>query len=63
MLRTISIGSTLQVQGVSVGTAPDGKLLVRVGKSVYAGHPVPRWSDLKGVSSAQGSEPANLNAS
>jgi hypothetical protein len=63
MIRTISIGSTLQVQGTSVGIAPDGRLMVQVGKVVYSGQPVPRWSDLTGVSKALGSEPANLNAS
>jgi hypothetical protein len=63
MIRTISIGSTLQVQGTSVGNAPDGRLMVQVGKVVYAGQPVPRWSDLKRASAALGSESANLNAS
>ena len=62
MIRTISIGSTLQVQGTSVGVAPDGRLMVQVGKVVYSGQPVPRWSDLKREASAQGT-PANLNAS
>ena len=63
MIRTISIGSTMHVQGTSVGVAPDGRLMVQVGKVVYSGQPVPRWSDLKRVSAAPGSEPANLNAS
>jgi hypothetical protein len=63
MIRTISIGSTLQVQGKSVGIAPDGRLMVQVGSVVYAGPPVPRWSDLKQAPAAQGAEPANLNAS
>lgn len=63
MIRTITIGSTMQVQGTSVGVAADGRLMVQVGKVVYSGQPVPRWTDLKGLSSASGSEPANLNAS
>jgi hypothetical protein len=63
MIRTISIGSTLHVQGTSMGIAPDGRLMVQVGQVVYSGQPVPRWSDLKRASAAQGSEPANLNAS
>jgi hypothetical protein len=42
MLRTITIGSCVQVQGIAVGTSADGKLLVRVGDKVYAGNPVPR---------------------
>ena len=63
MIRTISIGSTLHVQGTSVGIAPDGRLMVQVGKAVYSGQPVPRWTDLQGGPSAKGSESANLNAS
>ncbi len=42
MLRTISIGSSLQVQGIAVGTATDGKLMVQVGDKVFVGQPVPR---------------------
>jgi hypothetical protein len=41
MLRTISIGSTLQVQGVPVGHTPDGRLMVRDGSRIFAGQPVP----------------------
>lgn len=63
MIRTISIGSTLHVQGTCVGIAPDGRLMVQVGQVVYSGQPVPRWSDLKRASAAESSEPANLNAS
>ena len=63
MIRTISIGSTVHVQGTSVGITPDGRLMVQVGKVVYSGQPVPRWSDLKRATSTPGSEPANLNAS
>jgi hypothetical protein len=63
MIRTISIGSTLQVQGTSVGMAADGRLLVRVGKVVYAGQPVPRWSDQSANLAPKRSEAANVNAS
>jgi hypothetical protein len=45
MLRTITIGSTLQVQGIPVGSTPDGRLMVRDGDRIYTGHPVPRWTD------------------
>ncbi len=58
MLRTISIGSTLQVQGVPVGTATDGRLIVRVGEAVFAGQPVPRWTDV-----ARGAQVPVVNAS
>jgi hypothetical protein len=63
MIRTISIGSTLQVQGTPVGTAPDGRLLVRVGKMVYAGQPVPKWTDLAAACAPQRAETENLNVS
>lgn len=42
MLRTITIGSSLQVQGLAVGMSTDGKLMVKVGDKIYAGRPVPR---------------------
>jgi hypothetical protein len=45
MLRTITIGSTLLVQGVPVGQTPDGRLMVQDGDRIYAGQPVPRWTD------------------
>jgi hypothetical protein len=45
MFRTITIGSTLQVQGVPVGHTPDGRLMVQDGARIYAGQPVPRWTD------------------
>ncbi|MFZ1468961.1 MAG: hypothetical protein WAT09_08260 [Paracoccaceae bacterium] len=40
MLRTISIGSCVSVQGVVVGQTPDGKLMVRVDEKTYIGTPV-----------------------
>jgi len=45
MLRTITIGSSIQVQGFLVGTATDGRMMIRVGEQVYFGVPVPRWID------------------
>ncbi len=42
MLRTITVGSSLLVQGVEVGTSSDGKLMVKVGDKVFVGRPVPR---------------------
>jgi hypothetical protein len=47
MLRTITIGSSLQVQGIAVGTASDGKLMVKVGDKVYTGRPVPNLTQFK----------------
>ena len=41
MLRTITIGSSLMIQGFVIGTAPDGRLMVRVGERIFTGHPVP----------------------
>ncbi len=40
MLRTISIGSCVSVQGVLVGKMPDGKLMVKVDDKTFVGHPV-----------------------
>lgn len=40
MLRTITIGSALSVQGVYVATLPDGRITVRVGDRLYTGTPV-----------------------
>ena len=45
MLRTITIGSTVQIQGVPVGLTSDGRLMVRDGQQVFAGQPVPSWTD------------------
>ncbi len=41
MLRTITIGSCVSVQGLAVGSTADGKLIVRVGEATYVGTPVP----------------------
>ena len=40
MLRTISIGSCVSVQGIVVGQTPDGKMIVRVDEKTYVGTPV-----------------------
>lgn len=47
MLRTITIGSSLQVQGIAVGTSTDGRLMVKVGDKVYTGRPVPNLTQVK----------------
>jgi hypothetical protein len=41
MLRTVSVGSSLLIQGLVVGTKPDGRLIVRVGDKEFAADPVP----------------------
>ena len=40
MLRTITIASSISVQGVFVEKLPDGRITVRVGNSVFSGMPV-----------------------
>lgn len=40
MLRTISLGSCVSVQGIVVGQMADGKLMVRVDEKTFVGHPV-----------------------
>ncbi len=40
MLRTISIGTCVSVQGIVVGQTTDGKLMVRVGEKTWVGTPV-----------------------
>lgn len=41
MLKTITIGSCVSVQGLLVAKLADGKIVVRVGDKTYAGHAVP----------------------
>lgn len=41
MLRTISIGSCVSVQGTFVRQLADGKVVVKVGDQTFAGRPVP----------------------
>ncbi len=40
MLRTISLGSCVSVQGLQVGQMSDGKILVRVDAQTFIGMPV-----------------------
>jgi hypothetical protein len=40
LLRTITIGGHISVQGVYVKTLPDGRVIVRVGQATYSGRPV-----------------------
>jgi len=40
MLRTITMGSCVSVQGTYVRALPDGKIAVKVGQKVYEGRPV-----------------------
>ncbi len=40
MLRTITQGSTISVQGTYVRALPDGRIVVRVNNTTYAGMPV-----------------------
>ena len=38
MLKTITIGNHISVQGLLEKTMPDGRVSVRVGDRVYVGH-------------------------
>ncbi len=40
MLRTIILGSCVSVQGTFVRQLKNGKILVRVGKTLYEGMPI-----------------------
>jgi hypothetical protein len=40
MLRTITVGSCVSVQGTFVRTLPGGKIAVRVGNTIYSGVPI-----------------------
>lgn len=40
MLRTISIGSCVSVQGLLVRQLPNGLVVVKVDEKLYTGHPV-----------------------
>jgi hypothetical protein len=44
MLRTISLGSCVSVQGTFVRDMEDGRISVKVDKTIYSGHPVVRKS-------------------
>lgn len=40
MLRTISIGSCVSIQGLLVGQQNDGKIMVKVDEKTFIGFPV-----------------------
>lgn len=40
MLRTITIGSCVSVQGLFVGDVPDGKIMIKVDDKTFVGTPV-----------------------
>lgn len=40
MLRTITLGSCVSVQGIFVKSLTNGKVLVRVGQQLYEGNPI-----------------------
>jgi hypothetical protein len=42
MLRTITVGNHIQVQGLFVRSLENGKVIVAVGERQYQGHPVER---------------------
>lgn len=45
MLRTITIGSAVSVQGIFVRDLPDGRIVVKVDDDIYTGKPVARNAD------------------
>jgi len=40
MLRTITLGSCVSVQGLLVGQLSDGKIVVKVDEKTFVGYPV-----------------------
>ncbi len=40
MLRTIILGTCVSIQGTFVRALPNGRIAVRVGKTIYEGRPV-----------------------
>ena len=42
MLRTVSIGTSVLIQGLFVKALPDGRITVRIGGKTYSGRPVTR---------------------
>jgi hypothetical protein len=40
MLRTISLGSCVSVQGILVGQLADGKIMIKVDEKLFVGYPV-----------------------
>lgn len=41
MLRTITLGSCVSVQGLLVGELSDGKIMVKVDEKTFVGYPIP----------------------
>ncbi len=41
MLRTISLGSCVSVQGLMVSQLSDGKVVVKVDEKTFVGYPIP----------------------
>ncbi|MGB7242223.1 MAG: hypothetical protein WBC93_09080 [Sulfitobacter sp.] len=44
MLRTITLGSSVSIQGIYVKALPDGRISVKVDDTVFSGTPVARVS-------------------
>jgi len=42
MVRTITVGNYVSIQGVFVRSLDDGRIVVRVGKEEFSGRPVTR---------------------
>ncbi len=40
MVRTITLGSCVSVQGIFVRDLPDGRVVVRVGEREFVGRPI-----------------------
>lgn len=40
MIRTISVGSYISIQGLFEGATANGNILVRVGKRIFEGKPI-----------------------
>lgn len=44
MIRTITIGSCVSIQGIFVRAYADGTILVRVGERLFRGKPVEQYA-------------------
>ena len=40
MIRTVTVGDYVSVQGAYVRSLPDGRVVVKVGEKTYAGNPI-----------------------
>jgi len=40
MLKTITLGTCVSIQGTFVKALPDGRIIVQVGQRIFAGMPV-----------------------